>query len=285
LTTRKNGAINRTTRTLRGTRKRKRQRYFCDVCKKAFTSSFGDKRWRYSQNFRKEAVRRYIEGNTSLRRIAKSLSASPAMMLSCINEFEKRCLTPSEIKEKPNPKWSGNLGTDGKPIKNQGKELTVLLAVDQPTQDLVYIHSADRENEEDCAKFLLTVRDEMNHPIRTIVSDLGKGKVLMDLIEKLFPDIPHQACAVHFARYVDITMPRSNKRPYHAQNQLLRETTKKIVFSESYNDAEELFARLRGMRQSFQGNYQKSILKSSKRHFRKETFQTSYLSFFSRRAT
>ncbi|MGB8658060.1 MAG: transposase [Candidatus Zixiibacteriota bacterium] len=148
--------------------------------------------------------------------------------------------------------------------------------MDRPTQDLVYIHVADRKNEEDCAKFLLTVRDEMNYPIRTIVSDLGKGKVLIDLIEKLFPDIPHQACVVHFACYVNMTMPKSRESPYHAQNQFLRETTKEIVFSESYNDAEELFARLRGMRHSFQGNYQKSILKSLKRHFRKETFQTSY---------
>ena len=260
--------INRTTKTLRGTRKRKRQRYFCDVCKKSFTSNSRDRRRRYSQDFRKEAVRRYIEGNTSLRRIAQSLPASPAMLLSCINEFGERCLTPLEIKEKLNPKWSGNLGIDGKPVKIKGKELTVLLAVDQGTQDLVHIDLVDRENEEDCSRFLLTVRDKMNYPIRTIVSDLGKGKVLIDLIEKLFPDIPHQACVVHFARYVDMILPKSKKSPYHSQNQFLRETIKEILFCESYNDAEELFTRLWGMRQSFQVNYQKSILKSLKKHFK-----------------
>jgi transposase-like protein len=225
---------------------------------------------------RKEAVRRYIEGNASLRRTAKSLGTSPGLILSCINEFGKRCFTPLEIKEKLNPKWSGNLGLDGKPIKIKGKELTVLLAVDQPTQDLVYIDLVDRENEEDCAKFLLTVRDKMNYPIRTIVSDLGKGKVLIDLLEKLFPDIPHQARVVHFARYVDITLPKSKKSPYHAQNKFLRETIKEILFSESYHDAEELFTRLWGTRQSFQTSYQKSILKSLKRHFRLPTTHFFY---------
>jgi transposase-like protein len=231
--------INRTPGTILGPRKRKRQRYFCDVCKRYFTSTSRDKGRRYSQDFRKEAVRRYVEGNTSLRRIAKSLGASPPLILSCINEFGERCFSLLEVKEKLNPKWSGNLGIDGKPIKIKGEELTVLLAVDQPTQGLVHLDLVDRENEEDCTKFLLTVRDKMNYPIRAIVSDLGKGKVLIDLIEKLFPDIPHQAGVVHFARY-----------------------------SESYHDAEELFIRLWSMKQYFQTGYQKRILKSLKRHFK-----------------
>jgi transposase-like protein len=190
------------------------------------------------------------------------------MLLSCINEFGERCFTSLEVKEKLNPKWSGSLGIDGKPVKLKGKELTILLAVDQPTQDLVHIDLVDRENEKECSRFLLTVRDEMNYPIRTIVSDLGKGKVLIDLIEKLFPDIPHQACVVHFARYVDITLPKSKKSPYHSQNQFLRETIKEILFSESYNDAEEMFTRLWSMKQSFQTRYQRRILMSLKRHFK-----------------
>lgn len=260
--------INRTTWTILGPRKRKRQRYFCDVCKKYFTFDSRDKRRRYSQDFRKEAVRRYVEGNASLRRIAKSLGASPPLILSCVNEFGEGCFTPLEVKEKLNPTWSGNLGIDGKPIKFKGEELTVLLAVDQPTQDLVHIDLVDRENEEDCSRFLLTVRDEMNYPIRTIVSDLGKGKVLIDLIGELFPDIPHQACVVHFSRYVDMTLPKSKKSPYYAQNQFLRQTIKEILFSESYNDAEELFTRLFRMQQDFHISYQRRILKSLKKHFK-----------------
>ena len=203
-----------------------------------------------------------------MRRTAKNLGTSPGLILSCVNEFGERCFTPLELKEKLNPKWSGNLGIDGKPVKLKGKELTILLAVDQPTQDLVHIDLVDRENEAECSRFLLTVRDEMNYPIRTIVSDLGKGKVLIDLIEKLFPDIPHQACVVHFARYVDLTLPKSKKSPYHTQNQFLRETIKEILFSDSYNDAEELFIRLWNMKQSFQTYYQKRILMSLKRHFK-----------------
>jgi transposase-like protein len=196
------------------------------------------------------------------------LGASPPLILSCVNEFGERCFTPLEVQEKLNPKWSGNLGIDGKPIKVKGEELTVLLAVDQPTQDLVHIDLVDRENEEDCSRFLLTVRDEMNYPIRTIVSDLGKGKVLIDLIGELFPDIPHQACVVHFSRYVDMTLPKSKKSPYSTQNQFLRQTIKEILFSESYNDAEELFTRLFRMQQHFHTSYQRRILKSLKRHFK-----------------
>jgi transposase-like protein len=217
---------------------------------------------------RKEAVRRYIEDNASLRRITKNLGASPTLILSCINEFGERCLSPLEIKRKLNPRWSGNLGIDGKLIKVKGKQLTVLLAVDQPTQDLVHIDLVDRENEEDCSRFLLTARDEMNYPIRTIVSDLGKGKVLIDLIERLFPSIPHQACLVYFARYVDMTLPKSKKSPYYAQNQFLRQTIKDILFSESYNEAEELFKRLWSMKQYLHTTYQKRILTSLKRHFK-----------------
>jgi len=144
----------------------------------------------------------------------------------------------------------------------------VLLAVDQLTQDLVHIDLVDRENEEDCCRFLLTVRDEMNYPIRTLVSDLGKGKVLIELVEKIFPDIPHQTCVVHFSRYVDMTVPKSKKSPYYTQNQFLRQTIKEILFSDSFHDADEIFLRLFSIQQHFHASYQRRILKSLKKHFR-----------------
>ena len=148
------------------------------------------------------------------------------------------------ISLKLNPLWSGLLGVDGKELKIKGKDHTLLIAQDILTFDPVFFSLVDGENAEDSRRFFMVIRDVFKYPVKGIVSDLGRGRVFIYLIEDIFPHVPHQACVVHFSRYVDMSIPKSKKSIYYQENSLLRDTVNNILFAQSFNDAEETFQRL-----------------------------------------
>jgi hypothetical protein len=182
-------------------------------------------------------------------------------------EYGENSKSPLEVALELKPKWSGLLGVDGKELKIKGKEFTLLVAQDILAFDPVFFSLVDGENIEDSKRFFLIIKDILKYPIKGIVSDLGRGRVFISLIEEIFPDIPHQACIIHFSRYVDMTIPRSKKSVYYGENCFLRNTIKEILFAHNFNDAEEIFQRLSLVRASFSAPYHKRIIKSLERHF------------------
>ncbi|HIC91807.1 MAG TPA: hypothetical protein EYP21_07070 [Syntrophaceae bacterium] len=122
-------------------------------------------------------------------------------------EYGKNSKGPLNVALELKPMWLGLLGVDGKEVKIKGEDFTILIAQDIFTFDPVYFSLVEGENVEESKRFFLIIRDVLKYPVKGIVSDLGRGRVFLSLIEEIFPNIPHQACVVHFSRYVDITLP------------------------------------------------------------------------------
>lgn len=212
-------------------------------------------------------VKRNIEENVSFRAIARRLGIAASTALNWVNEFGHNCKSIQDVHKELRPSWSGILGIDGKPIKIFGSEKMVLLASDKLTHDLVHLDLVEAESEDDCKSFLLTIRDNIRYPITGIISDFGKGRVWLNLIADLFTDIPHQTCVVHFQRYVNQRIPKSKKSHYYAQNKFLRQLVADILFTDNFNDSEELFSRLKKIKNPFKVKYQKMIITSLENHY------------------
>jgi transposase-like protein len=184
-----------------------------------------------------------------------------------MQHFGQNAKSPIEIAQELQPQWSGILGVDGKPLKISGTEFVVLIAVDIGTNDPFFFYLAEAENEQEAEKFFLIIKEVFNYPVSAIVSDFGKGRVFIDLVRRIFPDVPHQACVVHFSRYVDMRLPKSKKSAYYQQNKLLRRYINNILFANNYNDAEELLIRLRNIECLFEAKYHKATIKSLRKNF------------------
>lgn len=149
----------------------------------------------------------------------------------------------------------------------KGKKRVALLAIDVLTCDLVYYDVVSSEAKDTCEKFLLIVRDVMKYPIKSIVSDLGKGNIFKNLINDLFPAIPHQACVVHYDRYLDFVIPKSKKSPHYELNKTLKQMIKNLLYADNFNDAEEIFIRLMNRKDIFTASYHKTIIESLQKNF------------------
>ena len=188
-------------------------------------------------------------------------------ILSWVNAFGQQAKSPIEIAHDLHPCWTGILGIDGKPITIGDVEACVLIAVDIETGDPFFFHLVEAENEFNVKTFLLIIKEVFRYPIRVLVSDLGKGRVFVQLAEHIFPNTPHQACVAHFSRYVDMTLPKSKKSKYHQHNEFLRKYIHSILFAQSLNDADEMLYRLKNIEHLFQRKYQQKVIRSLRRNF------------------
>ena len=208
-----------------------------------------------------------MEDNTTLRSVSSSIGISHQGLLNWAMEYGKNCKSPLEVSLELNPTWSGLLGVDGKELKIKGKDFTLLIAQDILTFDPVFFSLVNGENIEDSRRFFIIIREVLKYPIKGIVSDLGRGRVFISLIDEIFPEVPHQACVIHFSRYIDMTIPKSKKSVYYKENRILRDTVNNILFAQSFNDAEEIFQRLLSARDYFKAPYHKKVIKSLEKHF------------------
>ena len=253
-------------KTLRGKQVQKRQRYYCNECQKSFSHNTWNKRKRHSENFIKKTVQLYIESKASSREVAKLMQIDQSTIVRWVNQYGQVCLNTAQTNDKLKPKWRGIIGIDGKVIHVGGSKKACLLATDLATVDIAHFSLAESEDESGCRAFLLGLEKELSS-LKGIVSDLGRGKVWLKLVAEIFPDIPHQACIVHFERYIDQILPKSEKCSHYHQNQLLRTLIKQLLYATSFNDAEEIFTRLMRLNHYFKADYQRSVLKSLKNHF------------------
>lgn len=208
-----------------------------------------------------------MEDNTTLRPVSNNIGVSHQGFLNWVMEYGKNAKSPLEMALELKPEWSGLLGVDGKELKIKGEDFTLLIAQDILTFDTVFFSLVEGENVEDSKRFFLIIRDVLKYPIKGIVSDLGRGRVFISLIDEIFSEIPHQACVVHFLRYVNMSIPKGKKTIYYKENSILRETIKNILFATNLNEAEEIFLRLLLVRDFFKAPYHKKIIKSLEKHF------------------
>lgn len=263
----KKGFIRSRIHTSRGVIQRKLQRYLCLLCQKNFTCQVANKRRRYSQGLTRAAVRRYLEDNTSLRPVAKNFGISARSLLNWVMHYGHNAKSPIEVAHELKPKWSGLLGVDGKELRIKGKQLTVLIAQDVVTFDPVLFCLAESESIREAERFFLIIKDVLRYPTKGIVSDLGRGKIFIARIEQIFPGVPHQACVVHYYRYVKRTIPAGKKSPWYHENRILRKTVHDLLFAQQFADAEQILKHIQNNRQSFRASYHQTIIRSLERHF------------------
>lgn len=194
------------------------------------------------------------------------MQINQSTVIRWVNELGSRCLGTVETNQILTPKWQGIIGLDGKYIRVGGKKMACLLATDLVTLDLPICALVSAEDEQGCRYFLQLLAQQVKS-LRGIVSDLGKGKVWIKLIDELFPNVPHQACIVHFERYIDQVLPNSKHNKHFQQHQLLRHMLKQLLYASTFNDAEEIFTRLMRLKNYFQVDCQRTILTSLSRHF------------------
>jgi transposase-like protein len=262
----KYGFIESEPQSLRGQKNRKKQRYYCCVCKKTFSQHHWSKYKRHTSEFIKETVRMYVESKSSSREVAKAMKVDQSTVVRWVNELGEMSLNPQQANKLLQPKWKGILGIDGKFLHVNGKKMACLLAADLSTLDITYWEIASSEDEAGCRQFLINLREEI-YPLRGIVTDLGRGKVWLKLIADIFPEIPHQACIVHFDRYVNQILPKSKLNKHYQENLLLRQLISNLLYASSFNDAEEIFFRLQRANGYFKADYQRTVLKSLSKHF------------------
>lgn len=195
------------------------------------------------------------------------MKVSRTTVLKWVSEAGEACKDTIETNLELRPSWSGILGIDGKPVSVAGSKDTVLVAVDKKSKDLVHLCIEDEENEEGFMDFLLEIRDVIKYPLLGLVSDLGKGRVLVKLVASLFPNIPHQLCILHFSRYVDFILPKSKKSKHYPENACLRQIINNILFACSLEEADYFYSRLVQDRHLFKVDYQKAIIKSTISHY------------------
>lgn len=224
----------------------------------------------------KDAIRRVVEDNTSYRRVSDRLGASPATIFLWVDAFGLRAKTPLEIAKELRPQWGGILQVDCKPVSISGQKATVFVAVDVETHDPFHFDLVPAEDQESARRFLRTIKEVLQYPARGIVTDLGKGRLFVGLMEQLFPQVPHQACVIHFLRYVHTRLPRSTKSAYYQQNEFLRFYFKELLCCSSHHNAEKMFLRLIAMEPLFPANYHKTIFRSLKKNFQLLTAHLSY---------
>lgn len=276
LRTKRNGTRSKVLLTAHGSRRRTTHRYYCHDCHRSFARTSFSKKKRHSYQLISDAVKRVVEDYTSYRRVAARVSVSAPAVLGWVNTFGKQAKSPIEIAHDLDPQWSGILGVDGKSLNIEGTEACILIAVDLGTGDPFFFQLVDAEDEEHVRRFFLIIKKVFHYPISAIVSDLGKGRVFVQLAEDVFPGVPHQACVVHFSRYVDMTLPKSKKSKYHQQNAFLRQYVDSILFAQSLNDADEMLCRLQEMEHLFQRKYQRQVIRSLRRNFHLLTTHFSY---------
>jgi hypothetical protein len=198
--------------------------------------------------------------------VAQAMGVDQSTVVQWTSQVGARCPELPVTNQRLQPNWRGMLGIDGKFIHVAGRWMCCLLAVDIPTVDIVQCEVVPAEDEAGGRRFLTHVHQQME-PRRGIVSDFGKGRVWIKLVAEVFPDVPHQACLVHFDRYVDQTLPKSKRSPQYEANQILRRLIHDLLLATNFNDAEEIFTRLIQGQHYFPHPAQQTVLKSLRKHF------------------
>lgn len=211
-------------------------------------------------------VRMFVSSKASSREVAQTMGVHQSTVVRWTQELGNRCIAPPQANDQLHPTWRGIIGIDGKIISVGGHPMVFLIATDIPTVDIPHWDLVPAEDEAGCRRFLEGLRDRV-FPLHGIVSDLGKGRVWIKLVAELFPDVPHQACIVHFGRYVQQTLPQSKKHPHYEENQLLRQLIRDLLYATNFNDAEEIFLRLMRADVYFKADFQRTVLRSLRKHF------------------
>ena len=257
LETKKKGFIASQIKTKRGLVKRKSQRFYCKSCKISFTFKGYNKRTKVSEELKRKAVSDFVTTKNSLSEVAERYEIGKTSILRWLPEIALQC--PSiEFKGLP----SGLILLDGKEIKVKGKKRVVLIAIDAISKEIIYYGIYNNESTQSGHVFLNKVKAFYPERVRGIISDFGRGKCFIGLIKKIFPNIPHQICLVHFKRYMWLFLPKTKRSKYFWRNKVLKDMIIRIISAPDRKQSKYWLNKLKELRPFFRATYHKRFVRS-----------------------
>ena len=164
-------------------------------------------------------------------------------------------------------KCSGIIQIDGKEIKLKGEKKSIFLAIDAQTKQPLSYRISDGENKLETEIFLKNLQMKYPHKIKGIISDFGRGKCFLGVVQKLFPQIPHQICLVHFIRYIWLNLPKTKRSKFYLRNKLLKKMIKKVINAHNRKESIYWLNKINHFRRYFRAKYHKKFIKSINKNY------------------
>lgn len=259
LDTKRNGATRSAPRGLKGPG-RPLQRFLCRGCSKSFTLGrrAAAPRARFSDDVIFEAVRLYIQGLSSYRSLSTLMGQrlgvpiSPITLNEWVAEAGGAAKTPLEVSaELAPPSWGGFLGVDGKAIFVGGEEHSLLVGVDQTTQDVVHALVCESEGGEGFERLVREAVTEADYPLKGLVMDAAPP--LVTAWQSYFARLPLQLCRIHFSRRLDFDIPKAKRSPTADLRAELKDRIRAVLFAPTYREAGRRCVALAEDRNRYQG--------------------------------
>lgn len=266
LETKKYGFINSFIKTSRGIISKRIQRFYCKSCCSTFTTYGKNKRKKISDRYKLKIVKEYALSHNSLRDISKNHNVGKSSILNWLKEISK--LYPEIHYNLESIKsWSGLILIDGKEIKNNGTKKVLFIASDAINKQPIYYSIFEKESSYYAEIFLTEIKKTYPVKIRGITTDFGKGKCFLNVVKKVFPNIPHQICLVHYLRYVWLFLPRTKRSEFYFRNIMLKHLIKLIIKSSTREESLFWLKKLNHFRPFFRAEYHKRFLKSINKNY------------------
>ena len=263
LNTKKNGFIYSEILTVRGKVKRKTQRFFCNDCGRSFTHLGLKIRKRTSDTLKRQAVLDFVLTKNSLREVGSRFRISQTSVLNWLSiisdETHSFHINASQC--------SGVIQIDGKEIKLCGKKKSILLSIDAKTKQPLSYKISDGENKQTAEIFLESLKNEYPVKVRGIISDFGRGKCFLGVVQKVFPQIPHQICLVHFERYVWMFIPRTKRSRFYLRNSLLKSMIKNVIKASSRKESMYWLDKINHFKPFFRASYHNRFIRSINKNY------------------
>ena len=263
LNTKKNGFIYSEILTVRGKVKRKTQRFFCNDCETSFTHFGNNIRKRTSDNLKKQAVLDFVLTKNSLREVGNRYGLSQTSILNWLSKISDET-HPFNIDAS---QCSGVIQIDGKEIKLGGKKKSILLSIDAKTKQPLSYKISEGENKQTAECFLKSLKREYPINILGIISDFGRGKCFLGVVRKIFPQVPHQVCLVHFERYVWMFIPRTKRSKFYLRNRLLKSMIKNVIKASSRGESIYWLDKINHFKPFFRASYHNRFIRSINKNY------------------
>ena len=264
LDTKKNGFIYSRIFTLRGSVKRRTQRYYCHECGTSFTHFGKDRRKKTSDDLKQKVVFDYVRSKSSLQDIRRRYGVSRSAILNWLHSISTTRDLGIRIDAS---RCSGIIEIDGKELKVKGKKRTVFLSIDAKTKQPLTLMVCEGENKESAEQFLKNLKNLYPREIRGIVSDFGRGKCFLGVVKKVLPHVPHQICLVHFNRYVWLFIPRTKRSKFYLRNQLLKYLIRNVVKSSTREESLFWLEKVNHFKPFFRASYHKRFIRSINKNY------------------
>ncbi len=189
----------------------------------------------------------YVGGSQKSR--AAELGKSRQVIIRELRKLRDECPNDLEVIQLYEPDWGNDLPDGGILVidatKLDGTPFFLYVGFDLRTRDPVCYTIARGENAAGWERFFQKL-DRTGYKLRLLVSDLGFGNCLVNMIARRYPNIPHQADWLHPLRKIRKKMGWSAEKLFFldASEQLLYHLLMKLRYASDENDFDETWTKI-----------------------------------------